>query len=135
MTESLMKRVVEDFWRRIMKIVEKADLKEFTIFGDIPGGIPFSSKKMTFLLAHIPPRGIVPEHSHPHEQMGICLKGKAEFRTGEEKKTVGEGMFYWIEPGEKHSVVSLVDEPSLFLDVFSPPREEYVEKAKKAEQR
>ena len=117
-----------------MKIVEKSDMKEFTLFGDITGWIPFSSRKMTFLLARIPPRGIVPEHSHPHEQMGICLKGKAEFRTEEGNKTVEEGMFYWIEPGEKHSVVSLVDEPSLFLDVFSPPREEYVEKAKKAEQ-
>jgi quercetin dioxygenase-like cupin family protein len=80
-----------------MKIVEKADSKEF-IIGDITGYLPFSSRKMTFLLARIPPRGILAEHSHPHEQMGICLKGKAEFIAGEEKKMVEEGMLYWTEP-------------------------------------
>ena len=115
-----------------MKIVEKTDLTKFKILGDISGSIVFSSDKIMFLLAEIPPREIVPEHSHPHEQMGICLKGRAEFRAGEEKKTVEEGMFYWFEPWEKHSVVSLVDEPSLFLDVFSPPRQDYIEKAKEA---
>jgi len=117
-----------------MKIVKSTDLEEFTLFGEIVGKIVFSSDEVMFLLARIPPRGIVPEHSHLHEQMGVCLKGKAEFTAGEEKKTVGEGMFYWIEPWEKHSVTSLVDEPSLFLDVFNPPREDYLEKAKKPEQ-
>jgi len=127
--------VLEDFWGRIMKIVKSADLKEFVLFGDISAGIVFTSDKVMFLLARVPPRGIVPEHSHPHEQMGVCLKGKAEFRAGGEKKTVEEGMFYWIEPWEKHSVTSLVEEPSLFLDVFNPPREDYIEKAKKPEQK
>jgi len=118
-----------------MKIVKSTDLEEFTLFGEISGKIVFSSDKVMFLLARIPPRGIVPEHSHLHEQMGICLRGKAEFTAGEEKKTVEEGMFYWIEPWEKHSVTSLVDEPSLFLDVFNPPREDYLKKARKPEQK
>lgn len=118
-----------------MKIAKSADLKEFTLFGDISARIVFSSDKVMFLLVRVPARGIVPEHSHPHEQMGVCLKGKAEFIAGEEKKTVEEGMFYWIEPWEKHSVTSLVEEPSLFLDVFSPPREDYIEKAKKLERK
>ena len=118
-----------------MKVVKSTDLQEFTLIGEIVGKIIFSSDKVMFLLARIPPRGIVPEHSHPHEQMGVCLKGKAEFKSGEEKKTVEEGMFYWIEPWEKHSVTSLADEPSLFLDVFNPPREDYLEKAKKPEQK
>jgi len=118
-----------------MKVVKSTDLEEFTLFGEIVAKMIFSSDKVMFLLARIPPRGIVPEHSHPHEQMGVCLKGKAEFKSEEEKKTVEEGMFYWIEPWEKHSVTSLVDEPSLFLDVFNPPREDYLEKAKKPEQK
>jgi quercetin dioxygenase-like cupin family protein len=115
---------------RLMKVLERSDLKEFNLFGDVTGRMVFSTKNVMFLLVEIPPGGIVPEHSHPHEQMGICLKGKAEFRTEQGNETVREGMFYWIKPGEKHSVVSLADKPSLFLDVFNPPREDYIKRVK-----
>lgn len=118
-----------------MKVVKRSDLREFSIFGEISGRIVFSSDNVMFLLAEIPARREVPEHSHPHEQMGICLKGRAEFRSGKEKRIVDEGMFYWIEPEEKHSVVSLVDEPSLFLDVFNPPREDYIERLKELDEK
>jgi len=114
-----------------VKIVKKEEAARFHIFNGILGRIIFSSENVMFLLVEIEPRGVVPEHSHPHEQMGICLKGKAEFRSGEESVIVDEGTFYWIKPGEKHSVRSLVDEISVFLDVFNPPREDYLEKVKK----
>jgi len=114
-----------------MRIVRPSDVKYFPLFGEINGGIVLSSDRMMFLLVEVPPKGVVPEHSHPHEQMGLCLKGRAEFRGEKERTVVEEGMFYWMKPGEKHSVVSLSDKPSMFLDVFSPPREDYLEKAKK----
>jgi len=113
-----------------MKIVEQSELRETPLFKDVTGKIVFSSDNVMFLLVKIPARGNVPEHSHPHEQMGICLRGKAEFRSDTQKTIVEEGMFYWIKPGEKHSVTSLIDEPSLFLDVFNPPREDYIKKNK-----
>jgi len=59
-----------------------------------------------FLVEETPPKGNVPEHSYPNEQTGII---------------VNEGMFYWKEPEEKHGVMSLVGESSIFLDVFNPP--------------
>jgi quercetin dioxygenase-like cupin family protein len=64
--------------------------------------------------------------------MGICLKGKAELRSETDKAVVSKGMFYWFKPDERHSVISLIDEPCLFLDVFNPPREDYLEKVCKA---
>ena len=111
-----------------MKIAKGLNHETFPLFGNIMGRIVFSSDRIMFLLVEIPARGKVPEHSHPHEQMGICLKGKAEFISGDERQKVSPGMFYWIKPGEKHSVVSLIDEKSLLLDVFSPPREDYIKK-------
>lgn len=111
-----------------MRVVKSSDLKAFPIFNEISGKIVFNSDKVMFLLVEIPPRGIVPEHSHTHEQMGLCLKGKAEFISGKETMLVDEGMFYWIKPEEKHGVMSLTDETSLFLDVFNPPREDYIER-------
>ncbi len=114
-----------------MKVVKVSDLIGFRIFEGVMRKIIFNSDRVMFLLVEIPPRGTLPEHSHPHEQMGICLKGKAEFRSGREKVIVDEGTFYWIKPEEKHGVASLVDEPSLFLDVFNPLREDYIERVKK----
>jgi len=114
-----------------MQIVKPEEIKKFPLVGKIDGRIIFSSERMMFLLVEVPPKGVVPEHSHPHEQMGLCLRGRAEFRSENDRAIVEEGMYYWMKSGEKHCVVSLSDETSVFLDVFNPPREDYLEKAKK----
>jgi quercetin dioxygenase-like cupin family protein len=114
-----------------MKVAKEINLKEFPLFEAVSGKIVFSSDNIMFLLVKIPPREIVPEHTHINEQMGLCLKGKVEFKSDKETVVVDEGTFYWIKSREKHSVTSLIDEPSLFLDVFYPPRIDYLKKAKK----
>lgn len=110
-----------------MEVLKAGGGKKLDVFEEIKSEIIFSSGRMMFLLVDMKPGQIVPEHRHPHEQMGICLKGKAEFISGENKILVEAGMFYWIKPNETHSVK--VIEESTFLDVFSPPREDYLEKA------
>ena len=115
-----------------LKVVDACVLKPFSLFSGVEGRIVFSSENVMFLHVTVPPRAVVPMHSHRHEQMGVCLRGKAELRTETDKAVVTEGMFYWFKPNEKHSVISLSDEPSLFLDVFNPPREDYLEKVKSA---
>ena len=110
-----------------MEVLKAGEGKKLDVFKEIKGEIIFSSRKLMFLLVDMKPGQIVPEHRHPHEQMGICLKGRAEFVSGENKVLVAAGMFYWIKPNEPHRVK--VIEGSTFLDVFSPPREDYLEKA------
>ncbi len=34
--------------------------------------------KMTFVFFNLAPGSIVPEHSHPHEQIGTVLKGSVD---------------------------------------------------------
>ncbi len=109
-----------------MEILKAGEGKKIGIFEEIKSEIIFSGNMVMFLLVEMKPGQIVPEHRHPHEQMGLCLKGKAEFISGENKVLVEAGMFYWIKPNEPHSVKVL--ETSAFLDVFSPPREDYLEK-------
>ncbi len=113
-----------------MQIIRPTSVKPFSLLGEVEGRIVLSGDRMMFLLVELPPRGVVPEHSHPHEQMGLCLRGRAEFRSEDERTVVEEGMFYRFRSGEKHSVTSLIDSPCLFLDVFSPPREDYLERAR-----
>jgi quercetin dioxygenase-like cupin family protein len=110
-----------------MEVIKAGEGKKLNVFKDIKSEIVFSSQRMMFLLVDMKLGQIVPEHRHPHEQMGICLKGKAEFISGGNKILVEAGMFYWIKPNETHSVKVIAE--STFLDVFSPPREDYLEKA------
>lgn len=67
---------------------------------------------------------VVEEHSHPQEQMGVLLSGRAEFTVGDQTKVLGPGDLYRIPGGVRHKVVAL-DEPVRAFDVFSPVREDY----------
>jgi quercetin dioxygenase-like cupin family protein len=68
--------------------------------------------------------GVVPMHSHPHEQGGICLDGAMEFTIGGETRIVRKGEGWMIPGGVPHSVRALVAGASA-LDIFSPHREDY----------
>jgi quercetin dioxygenase-like cupin family protein len=70
------------------------------------------------------PRALVPDHSHPHEQMGMLLSGRLEFTVGGETRVLGPGDLWRIPGGTVHRVQAL-DEPALALDVFHPVRDDY----------
>lgn len=116
-----------------MEIIQYLDQPKFEFFSDVLGRVLINGKNMTFFIVEIPFGKKVPLHNHPHEQMGICLAGEAEFSNGIEKKLVRKGMVYRFEPNEKHEVKTLSSESSIFLDVFSPPRSEYVVMQKRFE--
>jgi quercetin dioxygenase-like cupin family protein len=67
--------------------------------------------------------GIVPLHSHPHEQTGYVVTGAIEFTLGDQKVVLRGGEGYLIPADVPHGCLAL--EPSLAIDVFSPAREEY----------
>lgn len=71
-------------------------------------------------------------HRHPEEQMGYVIRGRIEFFVGEpERRYVFEsGTFFHFGSNEPHR--SRVLENSLVIDVFSPPRPEYVPEATQA---
>jgi quercetin dioxygenase-like cupin family protein len=68
---------------------------------------------------------VVPEHRHPHEQMGYVISGVLEFQIGDQKKLCRAGDSYLAPPDVLHQVTVSADGPARVLDVFSPPREEY----------
>lgn len=71
------------------------------------------------------PGSLVPDHSHPHEQMGLMLSGKAEFTVGGQTRILGPGDIWKIPGGVIHRVRAL-DGPALALDIFNPIREDYL---------
>jgi quercetin dioxygenase-like cupin family protein len=83
-----------------------------------------SAERMMLSLATFEPHAVVEEHSHPHEQVGVVLEGRALFIIGDEEKTLGPGDLFRIPGNVRHKVVAL-DAPVRALDIFHPIREEY----------
>jgi quercetin dioxygenase-like cupin family protein len=71
--------------------------------------------------------GIVERHSHPHEQCGVVVRGRARFEIGDEVRDLGPGDLYRIPGGVPHRVVGL-EAPALAVDFFFPMRETYLKK-------
>ena len=66
----------------------------------------------------------VPAHSHPHDQVGYVVSGRMRMVIGDKIAECGPGDSYHAAPNVPHSGEALV--PSVVIDVFCPPREDYV---------
>lgn len=72
---------------------------------------------------------IVPQHQHENEQLTYILKGGLRFWIGEDEKeiiTVRDGEVVHIPSMVWHRVEALED--TLDVDVFSPPRQDWIDK-------
>ena len=68
---------------------------------------------------------VVPTHKHPNEQIGYLIKGKMILKIGSKEYEVEEGDSWCIEENIEHSAKALED--SVAIEVFSPPRKDYLE--------
>ena len=99
------------------------EMSPHTIFGNVQVRT-CAGEHLQFSLADIPDGGVIGEHSHTNEQMGIVLAGTPRFTIGGETKMLKAGDVFRIPGGVVHSVVAL-DGPFKALDVFWPIRDEY----------
>lgn len=83
-----------------------------------------SGEKVMFSLVAIAPAAVVPEHSHPHEQMGMMVSGTLELTIAGEARTLSGNEIYLVPGGVPHKAVA-GPLGAVALDAFSPPREEY----------
>jgi quercetin dioxygenase-like cupin family protein len=84
-----------------------------------------AGEQMLVSHVYLEPHSVVEEHSHPHEQVGMVLQGRATFWIGGEEKTLQAGDMYVIPGNVRHRVVAL-DQPVRALDIFNPVRQEYL---------
>lgn len=68
--------------------------------------------------------GCVPQHSHPHEQIGYLIAGRVRFRVGNETFDAGPGDS-WCLPGNLPHAADILED-SIMVEVFSPCREDYL---------
>jgi len=71
---------------------------------------------------------VVPRHSHENEQLSYVLEGSLRFWIGEDEsqeQVVRAGEVIALPSHLPHKVLALED--SLSLDVFSPPRQDWLD--------
>ena len=65
----------------------------------------------------------IPVHSHPHEQVGYVVEGHVEMTIDGKKYELVKGDSYSAPSNVPHGAFTL--EPSVIVDTFCPPREDY----------
>ena len=88
---------------------------------------PIWGERIMMGLIDIAPGAEIPDHTHPHEQCGRVLSGAFNLTIDGETRLVREGDHYVIPPGVPHSATG-TSSASLALDIWSPIREDYLER-------
>jgi quercetin dioxygenase-like cupin family protein len=73
---------------------------------------------------------VVPKHQHENEQLTYILEGALRFRLGEnleEEVVVSAGEVLHIPSNVPHEAIALED--TLDVDIFSPPRQDWLDKS------
>ena len=88
-----------------------------------------STERMMIAHVYLDEGCIVPMHEHENEQLTYILEGKLRFWIGKDEDDVVDvaaGEVLHIRPGAPHKAEAL--EPTLDLDIFCPPREDWLDK-------
>ncbi len=78
--------------------------------------------RMTMAFFGVEAGSRVPEHAHPHEQIGTVIRGVIDMVVGDETFTVRAGEAYHVPGGVPHS--GLCREDTELVEVFCPTRED-----------
>lgn len=85
-------------------------------------------KNMTVLWSTWEPGASAPEHTHPHEQIGVCLEGQMVFTINTQEYVVSAGEFYHIPSNAPHAERNDGTKPAILTDFFSPIRSDLLER-------
>jgi len=88
-------------------------------------GQPLFGERAMLNLIRFEPGATVPLHSHPHEQLGLVLEGMQALVVAGVPHELGRLEAYVLPGGVEHSAYCGPD-GALVLDIFAPPREDYL---------
>ncbi len=108
------------------QFVSFESVRAFEIAAGVTGRPLFGEDAMLNLIT-FEPGAVVPLHSHPHEQLGIVIRGEQVLVVDGVEHRLGPLDGYAIPGGVEHSA-HCGPEGALVLDVFQPVREDYRER-------
>ena len=71
------------------------------------------------------PRTVTAVHSHPHEQITIVERGRVRFTIAGADRIASAGDVLFFPSGVEHGA-TMLDEPVVLVDIFSPIREDFL---------
>ena len=102
------------------------DVRSFELAQGVTGRPLFGDGAMLNVI-EFQPGATVPLHSHPHEQLGLVLRGMQALVVDGVAHELGPMDGYVLPGGVEHSAYCGPD-GALVLDVFRPVREDYRER-------
>lgn len=106
-----------------MDTVSTGNLDEREVVSGVHNMAMLTGERTNLLRFRIKPAGQVPEHSHPHEQIGYIVSGEATFTADGETQILKAGDAYRLPGDEPHRLENHGDDAVIGIDVFSPPRD------------
>jgi unsaturated pyranuronate lyase len=103
-----------------------ADLAELTalrvwagVYGRVLGG-----ERITMAVIELEASVLVPEHSHEHEQVGVCIDGSLSYRVGDVERVLGPGSSWLIPHGVPHEAHA-GPEGAVVVETWAPRRDDW----------
>jgi quercetin dioxygenase-like cupin family protein len=81
----------------------------------------------TLGVIELAPGSVVPEHSHPNEQLGILLEGTVTFRIGGERRTLQQRGDTWSIPPDVPHEAQAGEAGAVVAEAFAPARADWHE--------
>ena len=100
-----------------------AEIARLRVFDGVAGRI-VGGKGLTLAAVELDPGSVVPEHSHPHEQIGVCVSGSLAFRIGDEERDVVAGGTWEIRGGVPHEV-RVGPDGAVVIEAWAPARDDW----------
>ena len=99
------------------------DVTPFDLVDGVVGRPLFGEGAMLNVI-EFEPNAVVPLHSHPHEQLGICLRGVQVLIVDGVEHPIGPMEAYVLPGGVEHAARGGPDGATV-IDIFQPVREDY----------
>ena len=100
-----------------------AEIARLRLFDGVSGRV-VGGTGLTLAFVELDPSSVVPEHSHPHEQIGVCVSGSLAFRIGDEEREVSAGGTWEIPGGVAHEV-RVGPDGAAVIEAWAPRRDDW----------
>jgi quercetin dioxygenase-like cupin family protein len=109
-------------------VINPESIEAWKIQEGVMARVVAEGKNMTTLMSVWEPQTQLSVHTHPHEQIGICIEGEAIFTVGGKDYLVKKGDVYHIPPNVPHGERNESGAKTMFFECFAPVRDDLLRK-------
>jgi quercetin dioxygenase-like cupin family protein len=100
------------------------DVPAVDVWGDTVKARAIVGEQASLAVVELAPGGIVPEHRHANEQIGLCITGSITFTIDGERRELGPGGTWRILSNVPHDAVA-GPTGAVVIDIFAPARTDW----------